>query len=185
MQIKIKYILLIALFGKVNLIFSQTQHIPIGIYATHYAMANDKPLPGYTISFNHEPDSTTKWINLSNLIVKPRLKNAKKNIWGFSDGKDYYINSLLYDPEGIVRFSKIYYKGNRYSYFTAVINLALPYQQILAGLDMNTGQFFPISKNFVREIIEDDGELLAEFNKYARNKNDYAEFLIRYDKKNY
>jgi hypothetical protein len=148
-------------------------------------MANDQPLPGYKISFEQAPDSTTKWINLSNLRIKPRLKNAKRNIWGFSDGQCYYINSLLYDPDGIVRFSKLYYKGHRYSYFTAVINLALPYQQMLAGLDMRTGKFFPITKNFVREIIEDDRELLAEFEKQARNKSDYVEFLIQYDKNNY
>ena len=92
MQNKIKYLLLIALFCKVHSVFPQVKVIPSGIYATHYSMANDQPLPGYSISFKQAPDSTTKWIKLSNLRIKPRLKNAKRNIWGFSDGKNYYIN---------------------------------------------------------------------------------------------
>lgn len=178
-----KYLLIVSLVGLFKLISSHETQIPSGIFATHSAMANDKPLPGYKISFKHTPDSSSKWVTYNNLIIEPKIKNAKQFMWGFSDGKDYYINSFLYDHEGPIRYSKIYYKGKRFSTFTAVINLALPHQQMFAGIDMQTGKIFPISKGIVRELIEDDKVLLDKFNQTAKNKNDYAGFLIQYDQK--
>ncbi|MCP4457980.1 MAG: hypothetical protein GY816_08150 [Cytophagales bacterium] len=144
-------------------------------------MVKEQILPGYKIDYKNFPDSSKQWINLNQIVITPKLKNAKKFMWGFSDGTNYYINSKLYDPSGALRYSKLLYKGKKYSVFRAVTRLALPHQKSLAGLDMQNGKMFPISKSMVRELINSNKELLTEFEKNAITKNDFMAYLIRFD----
>jgi hypothetical protein len=164
---------------------AQDKCVPSGLYTTLYAMVNEKPLPDYEISFKRRPFSSAKWICPSNLKIRPKLKTTNDLIWGFSDGENYYINSSLYDPRGKSRYSKIQYMGKRFMVFMAVMRLASPHHQCPLGIDKENGQMFIVTRDFVRDLIEEDHELLSIFNANPKTSSNMLKLVIRYDQRNY
>lgn len=164
---------------------AQEFKVPNGIYSSLNALANEQALSDYTISYKKAPDSTDRWVTLPRLKISPKLKKSEERmIWGFSDGKDFYINSRIYDPQGSLRFTKLLYKGKELSIFTAVMRLALPHQQTLACIDMQRGQMFVIDNKFVKDVLQSNPDLQAEYLKGPRNRDRQIEYLIKYDELN-
>ncbi len=158
--------------------------VPNGLYTSLSAMVYEQPLLKFKITYKKAPDPTDRWVTVSQIKIRPKLKNGEQLIYGFSDGIDFYINSRLYDPAGMLfRFSKLSYKGKKYSIFMAVIGFALPHQKYLAALDMENGKIYPITKATVRELISSDKQLSVEFANNAKTKQDFISYLIRYDRK--
>lgn len=161
---------------------STDETIPNGIYTSLSALRKSQTLLNYKISYRFEPDTSDQWVTLSQIRIKPKIKNGEKLIWGFSDGSNYYINSRLYDPPGSLRYSKLLYRGKIYSIFLAVIRLALPYQKTLAILNMENGRMLPLNKSIVSDLIENNEILTQKLENGPKKKKDLIEILIEYDK---
>lgn len=120
-----------------------------------------------------------------NLIKKNRQALGK--IFGFSDGKDIFIDinypKLNSNPE-FVKMEYLY----KYCYFEYV-----KYIPIFTGstgtivpslvqklLDINTGEVLVLNKETIREILANDPSLLKEFNNTPGKDKVLKEYLIKY-----
>lgn len=128
-------------------------------------------------------------IDYYSLVIDRKEAKSIGKIFGFSDGKNIYINEhvpSLRQGTDFVRAEFMY----RYFYYEGVRQLIIPigsYNIIVPKvdqkiMDMNTGEVSVLTNRNLREIIADNHRLLEEFiNDPQRNKKlkDYLEEYLK------
>lgn len=132
-------------------------------------------------------------LNLKGEVNYYRINIDKKEgkeigkVFGFSDGKHAYINVKNPYLKKYTEFLRVK-KYDNYSYFEevksttiytghAVISTNDFYPKII---DMNSGEVTDLTKKRLRKIIEDDNNLLTDFNNGKHNKQKMKEYLLKY-----
>lgn len=126
-------------------------------------------------------------LNYYKLDLSKKDRQAIGKIFGFSDGKDIFIDltypKLNSNPE-FVKMENLY----KYCYFEYV-----KYIPIFTGstgtvvprlvqklLDINTGEVLVLNKETIRKILANDPYLLKEFNNIPGKDKVLKEYLIKY-----
>lgn len=117
---------------------------------------------------------------------------ALGKIFGFSDGKDIYIDFSYPKLNSKPEFVKMEYMF-KYCYFEYVKNIPVYAGSVVtiaptlvqALLDINSGEVFVLNKQTIKEILADDQVLLEEFNNISGKEKVLKEYLVKYLDKYY
>lgn len=182
---------------KQNFIVDKDVVLKPGFYRNFEEFKNNSP----SIEFNYSLTQTPKGYGFMNsagevmyyrvVIDKTKAKSIGK-VFGFCTGKNVYLcmDEPILKPK--TDFVKVNYLG-RYCYFEQrgidVVAGVGPtgyssktYLQMTA-LDINTGKFFTLYKNNVREILANDPDLLEDFKNEKKKNKALKDYLISYSEK--
>jgi hypothetical protein len=129
-------------------------------------------------------------LNYYKLDLNKKNRQALGKIFGFSDGKDIYIDitypKLNSNPEFVKMeylYKYCYFEYVKYvSIFTGSTGTILP-SLVQKLLDINTGEVLVLNRQTLREILADDPSLSGEFNNISGKDKVLKEYLIKYLKK--
>lgn len=175
-----------------------------GIYRSFQEFKNNSP----SITIDCQIQKTTKGYGFFNatphetfkLILKdPKALTKKDIVWGFSDGDSVYVsNNKVYKKRSY--YDKLIYLG-AYCIFETVETNFYPmiHMMPMAGggmtpmaggssnrvlstivIDIRNGEMFDLTKSSLRETIQSDTELLAEFESQKKKRSKLVEYLIEY-----
>lgn len=126
------------------------------------------------------------------LDLNRKNRQALGKIFGFSDGKDVYIDfnypGLTSNPD-FVKMEYLY----KYYYFEYVKNIpvysgsvvTIAPKLVQALLDINTGEVLVLNRQTIREIMANDQALLEEYKNTSGKDKVLKEYLIKYLQKHY
>lgn len=124
-------------------------------------------------------------------IEKSKAKSIGK-VFGFSDGKNVYINENSPSLRPGTEFVKVE-TLNRYYYFQKIEPIVIPtgttvvtvLKLVQKVMDMNTGEITILNNKNLKELMADNPRLLNEFDKESQKNTKLKEYLIRYMDKKY
>lgn len=126
------------------------------------------------------------------LDINKKNRQALGKIFGFSDGKDVYIDftypRLNSNPE-FVKMEYLY----KYCYFEYIKNIPIYAGSVVTIaptvirtlLDINTGEVLVLNRQTLKKILANDQVLSEEFNNFPGKDKVLKEFLIKYLQKHY
>lgn len=125
---------------------------------------------------------------LYKIILAKGARINKKQIWGFCDGKDFYIKS---SPDKMF-FDKIIYMG-RYCYYkqtywltpweSITSNNSEPIIIIQKAINMNNGKNFPLNEKNLEFIISRDEEIFSRYLTDRKREKHYFDYLKEYSER--
>lgn len=131
-------------------------------------------------------------LNYYKLNIDKKNRLAIGKIFGFSDGKDVYIDFTYPKLNSNPEFVKMEYLF-KYFYFEYLKNIPVYSGSIVTTvptlvqtiLDINTGEVRVLNKQIIKEIIANDQVLLEEFNNTSEKNKVLKEYLVKYLQKHY
>lgn len=136
-----------------------------------------------TISAPLVPNFRTHGVIYHRIKLPKEERRSIGNVFGFSDGKFIYINPRTPKPRKLADF----YKTDRigpYLYFKKEVRISSQGRNITwlqeKLLDTNTGEDFTLTRGRLRELIEDDTELLELFNAEKGKSGKLKLYLMEY-----
>jgi len=131
-------------------------------------------------------------LNYYKLNIDKKNRQALGKIFGFSDGKDVYIDFAYPKLNSNPEFVKMEYLF-KYFYFEYVKNIPVYSGSIVTIvptlvqtlLDINTGEVRVLNKQTIKDIIANDQVLLEEFNNTSEKDKVLKEYLVKYLQKHY
>ena len=175
-----------------------------GIYRSFQEFRNNSP----SITINCQIQKTTKGHGFFNatlhetfklMLKDPKALTKKDSVWGFSDGDSVYVsNNKVYKKRSY--YDKLIYLGT-YCIFETVETNFYPTMHMMpmAGggmmpmgggssnrvlstivIDIRNGEMFDLTKSSLRETIQSDKELLAEFEDQKKKRSKLVAYLIEY-----
>jgi hypothetical protein len=141
---------------------------------------------------NRKVDSGKGQMFYYKLDIDGRRRKVLGNVFGFSDGKDVYIDIAYPKLASNSEFVKMEYLYKYYYYeyvkyipiFTGSTGTVFP-DLVQKLFDINTGEVFVLNKQTLREMLADDQSLLEEFNNISSKDKVLKEYLIKYLQKHY
>lgn len=163
-----------------------------GIYKTFEEFKYNNP----SVKLNFDIVSKTQKIGLgkgAEEVTYYRLdfsRNKARNIgeiFGFSDGKNLYINSL----GGKTGYGKDFVKVkmfSKYGYFESIGQSTIVAGSVVTTstfveyklIDMNTGEIITLNNKKLREVMADDKKLLEAFDNEPRKQTKLREYILKY-----
>jgi hypothetical protein len=131
-------------------------------------------------------------LNYYRLDIGRKSRQALGKVFGFSDGKDVFIdfaypklnpNPQFVKMEYMFKYCYFEYVKNIPIYAGSVVTIAPTLVQVL--LDINTGEVLVVNKQTIKEILANDQVLLEEFNKISGKDKVLKEYLVKYLQKHY
>ena len=124
------------------------------------------------------------------IAINRKEGKAVGEVFGFSDGKNVYINEYKPRLGPNAEFSKIEYMGP-YAYYEDIrcVETFRPDGSVTTcGLDdkiinTETGEVISLSKQTLRELIANDKELLKEFEDESQKNKKLKDYVVRYNEK--
>jgi hypothetical protein len=136
-----------------------------------------------TVSAPLVPNFRTHGVIYHRIKLPKEERKSIGKVFGFSDGKFTYINPRAPKPRKLADF----YKTDRigpYLYFKKEVRISSQGRKITwlqeRLLDTNTGEDFTLTRGRLRELIEDDTELLELFNAEKGKSGKLKLYLIEY-----
>lgn len=175
-----------------------------GIYKTFQEFKNNAP----SIKAEFQLQNTTKGHGFLNatphetfklLLKNPKSLSKRDSVWGVCDGEHVYIsNNKVYKKRSC--YDKLIYLGHfcifetvETNYYPMMHMMPLPSggmmpiggggsSRVLSTIVLNprNGATFDLTKANLREILQNDPELLAEFESQKKKKSKLVEYLIEY-----
>ena len=143
------------------------------------------------------------------VLTNPASLTKKDSVWGFCDGQNIYISTKKRYTKR-TKYDRIHFLG-RYCYFESVDYVSTYYpgmmvmtpmaatgtsggmmmmggggsNRVLSGLviNINNGGIFVLTKSTLKEILQNDPEMLAAFNDEKKKKTKLYEYVKMYSKK--
>lgn len=163
-----------------------------GLYKTFDEFKYNNP----SVKLNFDITTKTQQVGMgknAEQVTNYRLDFSRKKaksigeVFGFSDGKYIYINTL----GGKTGFGKDFVKVlvyNRYGYFESIGHSTIAAGTVVTTstfvehkiIDMNTGEIILLNNKRMREILADDSELLNAFENESKKQTKYKEYMMKY-----
>lgn len=166
-----------------------------GLYKTFEELKYNNP----SVKLNFDITSKTQQVGMgknAEKVTNYRLDLSRRKaksigeIYGFSDGKNIYINTI----GGRTGYAKDFVKiqmYNRYGFFSSIGHTTIVVGSVVTSsvyvvhnlLDMNTGEIIELNNKKMREIMSDDKELLEAFEDESRKQLKIPEYMHSYLKR--
>jgi hypothetical protein len=180
-----------------NLIVDKEIVLKPGIYRNFEEFKSNKPSSGFNYSLEEDDVKYGNFISGAGKVTFYKLKVDKKKaktigaIYGFCDGKSVYVAPSMPTVTPKTGFSKLTYLG-RYCYYEDI-----DAKRVISGpgaastsinleesaIDINTGKVWRLNKFTMRDILEKDAALLADFNNEKKKNKSLKDYLVSYSDK--
>ena len=169
-----------------DLILNAKDYKP-GIYRTFEEFKYNNPsIPLDYTFYDYEELYLGGYVTMYRLDVDKKERQALGAVFGFCDGKNFYIQESPNRIRMLTSFSKIEYLG-KYCYFEDIISqgtgaqLSKKLGQKI--IDIETGEVSKLKKSNLTKIIADDTELLNQFQQEPRKNKILEMYLYKYIKR--
>jgi hypothetical protein len=171
-----------------SVVLLKQNHLIPGLYKNFEELKNNKP----SGEFNYQIEEKIKKYQ-GNEITSYKLNIDKLKakeigiVFGFSDGKNAYLNVNGSKLSSSTEFARLelfgnyafYEFGNKVSVSSGTEILSVPKieQKIL---DVSTGEVIKLNKNNLKDLMSDNPQLLMEFENSPNKERILKDFLLRY-----
>ncbi|TRZ45702.1 hypothetical protein DMZ48_00010 [Robertkochia solimangrovi] len=159
-----------------------------GIYKTYEEFLNNEPSLPLDYEIKHKKVGYGMFalggsIPVAYLKVKNKEGKEVGSIFGFSNGKEVYINPWADVMNPNVRYYQPQFMGDfcyvEYAYVMKVNNSRSNYRREMV-IDLRNKKAVELTKEWLRDLIADDSELLAEFEEENNKGQKLRLYLERY-----
>lgn len=159
-----------------------------GIYLTYEEFVNNAPSMNLSYEIKEKKGGYGLFGlegNIPVYFMKIKRKEAREigAIFGFSDGKQVYINPWMEDLKSSVRFYPVeFIRGfcyMEYLFTTRINNSSLNDKKTMV-IDLKSQKAIGLDKNSMREILAKYPNLLEAFENESRKNTKLKEYFIKY-----
>lgn len=190
----ILFFLLASHYGQSQNLIKDDTLYKAGIYKTFEEFKFNSP----SIVFNYKINIKNKGygtlglegrMDFYRIEIERKVAKSMGNVFGFSDGRNVYINEEYPQLGPRADFSKIQYFG-KYCYFEgfAYTVVYTPSGSTTVAevdekmIDINSGEVIHLRKKTMRELLANDPKLLEEFNNETQKNKKLKAYAIKYIK---